>query len=172
MTILRSLFARLTAWIASWRFVTRGSALRTLKRMIGAAEVSPAVLDLEHAWDLFTEFAAIPILATSDAVLVQWGPLMDWNEDKTGLVGPIGFFFHVMRQFDDGRQEYIQLKVEWHYPLDEYLRTLDIGRSEWCFREQDCDRVQFLRDQKNSALFQYLKQQTPYETVIIENYTV
>jgi hypothetical protein len=95
------------------------------------------------------------------------GPIpMMMEEDPPEPAPDIGFSFAVLRQFDDGRHlGYEQLRLEWRYELDDYLSKFE-GQSDWCFVEQGCRHEDLLKAQAQSELFQYLKRQTPYATVL------
>ena len=143
----------------------------TLRSMLIEAGLSLDALDLEKAWDVFAAFCEMPIKTKSDGILVQWGTVYEWLKNPITRGNKIGFYFSVLRQFDDDAEEFEQLTLKWNYRLNGILPYVNIGNSDWCFADEDCDFVDFLREQREFELFKLLKTRIPYETLIFQETT-
>lgn len=141
----------------------------TLRQMLTEAGLSLDALQLEAAWDVFAAFCQLPIKTKSDGILVQWGPVHERLADPLTRGKKIGFDFSVLRQFDNDAEEFEQLTLKWCYRLTGILPYINIGDSDWCFADDDCDFVDFLQDQREFELFKLLKARIPYETLIFQD---
>jgi hypothetical protein len=149
--------------------LTIDNAESTLRQMLTEAGLSLSAFQLEAAWDVFAAFCQLPIEAESDGILVQWGSVHESLVDTLRRGNKIGFYFSVLRQFEAGEYELKRLTLEWHYPLNGILPYINNGNSGWCFSDEDCDFVDFLREQREFELFQLLKSRIPYETLIFQD---
>lgn len=144
--------------------IQRAQAYTTLANLLTQAGLSPHALDLERAWEVFINFCQIPIIdVRSDGVIVQWGH----THPSDPLYGGVnGFYYSVLRQYDDDYDEFDQITLEWVYPICDRTKDIPNGNSWWCFATDGEDMPEFLRQQRATDLFQYLKTRQPITTVM------
>ena len=157
----------------SQQILTNKNAQDKLREMIRDAGQSPDSLNLGISWDVFIEFCNIPIDTESDGVIVQWGP--EYNYTHSREREHVGFYYSVLRQFDDDNMEFEQLELCWYFARDEALDQFELANSGWCFAKGDpdehCDVTAFLRKQRQTKLFQIVSQRSPIRTRISQENT-
>jgi len=150
------------------KVLTIGKAESTFRAMLEKAGLTLVALHLEKALDVFVDFCNLPFETKTDGIIVQWGPLYEWRGEPPYQGDKIGFYYSVLRQFYDGGKEIEQLTLEWHYRLEDTLDTVEMDNTDWCCIDLGFNVAAFLQAQRETELFQLLKQCTAYETLLFQ----